>query len=116
MITGTKSKDPDDCRGGILADDMGLGKTLTALSAVVASLEKAAKYAAEWRQGGQRPGTSSSWTTSLATVVVVPSERMSYDVLAPLDEADIMAVLLNTWAREIDQWVIHSREQTAELS
>lgn len=37
IITGAKSPEPVDVRGGILADDMGVGKTLSMIASIVTS-------------------------------------------------------------------------------
>lgn len=76
-ITGAKSKNAKDFKGGILADDMGLGKTFTTLAAIVSTLDRASEFAAR----SKTPAIASR-----ATLVVVPSE-----------------LLLNTWANEIER-------------
>ncbi|PYH69626.1 DEAD/DEAH box helicase [Aspergillus vadensis CBS 113365] len=65
IITGTRSREPVDIRGGILADDMGVGKTLSMIASIVTSppsdittLEKPA---------------DSNFIFAKSTLVVVPS-------------------------------------------
>lgn len=65
IITGMRSREPVDIRGGILADDMGVGKTLSMIASIVTSppsdittLEKPA---------------DSSLIFAKSTLVVVPS-------------------------------------------
>ncbi|KAH9437555.1 hypothetical protein MCOR02_001211 [Pyricularia oryzae] len=76
-ITGAKSRNAKDFKGGILADDMGLGKTFTTLAAIVSTLDRASEFAVR---------SKTSAIASRATLVVVPSE-----------------LLLNTWANEIER-------------
>jgi len=62
--------------GGILADEMGMGKSLSMLALITKTLESADLWA-----HGQNKDISESQTTqkrSRATLVIVPSARMSH--------------------------------------
>ncbi|PWY84198.1 hypothetical protein BO83DRAFT_395201 [Aspergillus eucalypticola CBS 122712] len=64
-ITGTRSPEPVDIRGGILADDMGVGKTLSMIASIVSSPPSDITTL-------EKPADSSS-TFAKSTLVVVPS-------------------------------------------
>ncbi|KAG8533004.1 uncharacterized protein KY384_001786 [Bacidia gigantensis] len=70
VITGAKSREPQDTCGGILADDMGLGKTLMMLSAIAGSQIQAFNYA---KSLTSPPGASSDPVIAAkSTLLVVP--------------------------------------------
>ncbi|KAH8662435.1 SNF2 family N-terminal domain-containing protein [Xylariales sp. PMI_506] len=85
IITGTISKEAEDCLGGILADDMGLGKTLSMLAAIVHTIDLANIF-----------HNSDTTTTNVndeirnvkGTLIVVPSE-----------------LLMDTWTNEIGRHI-----------
>ncbi|KAI3572908.1 DNA repair and recombination protein RAD5C [Fusarium oxysporum f. sp. albedinis] len=87
IITGAKSRLPEEVLGGILADDMGLGKSLSMLSAIFNTMDRAQDYVTN------APGTERLSTKSRATVIIVPSER----------EYSHCPILLKTWSREIER-------------
>ena len=71
IITGSKSRDPQDTYGGVLADDMGLGKSLVMLSAIAGSLDPALTYAKALTSA---PGsTDDPVIAAKSTLLVVPS-------------------------------------------
>lgn len=71
LITGAKSRDPQDFYGGVLADDMGLGKSLIMLSAIAGSLDPALTYAKTLTSA---PGsTDDPVIAAKSTLLVVPS-------------------------------------------
>ena len=78
IITGAKSRDPQDTCGGILADDMGLGKSLMMLSAIAGSIAQAFDYA---KSLTSLPGISSDpIIAARSTLLVVPSTRKSQTI------------------------------------
>ncbi|KAK4196327.1 SNF2 family N-terminal domain-containing protein [Triangularia verruculosa] len=71
IITGARSKQPRDVRGGIIADDMGLGKTLVVLSTIAGSTDRAKSFSAQGQSHLQKGPVAV--VTSRATLVICPS-------------------------------------------
>ncbi|KFA52196.1 hypothetical protein S40293_00600 [Stachybotrys chartarum IBT 40293] len=81
-ITGGKSLEPEDIRGGILADGMGLGKTLTMIASIVGSLARAERFP----NSQNLSGSNETLIPIKSTLVVVPS-----------------VLLLDGWIEEINK-------------
>ncbi len=81
LITGYRTQDsPKETIGGILADDMGLGKTLTVISTIIRTAGPADCFARQGRLSTDVSvdnSTNSGLTFSKATLVIVPSPRMT---------------------------------------
>ncbi|KAK9422049.1 hypothetical protein SUNI508_05057 [Seiridium unicorne] len=89
-ITGSKSPNPIDALGGILADDMGLGKTLSMIASIATSLARARDHVAT----GRTNLSNRNLTPTPATLVVVPS-----------------ALILDGWVDEINKHVAPNKIQ-----
>ncbi|KAK0669910.1 SNF2 family N-terminal domain-containing protein [Cercophora samala] len=73
IITGGRSKEPRDVKGGIIADDMGLGKTLVVLSTIAGSMSRANAFLSAARN--EAPGSATS-VASRSTLVICPSSLL----------------------------------------
>jgi len=96
--------------GGILADIMGLGKTLTMISAIVASLDEAANFAAAADREDNSQMELPQGHKSRATLVVVTSIRMSHVFLTVTSSAATKHRILTTCSSRrltelIDVWI-----------
>ncbi|KAM0813694.1 hypothetical protein AB5N19_13693 [Seiridium cardinale] len=89
-ITGSKSPNPIDALGGILADDMGLGKTLSMIASIATSLARARDHVAT----GRTNVSNRNLIPTPATLVVVPS-----------------ALILDGWVDEIQKHVAPNKIQ-----
>ncbi|KAI0155130.1 hypothetical protein GGR57DRAFT_464212 [Xylariaceae sp. FL1272] len=88
VIDGSKSKEPEDMLGGILADGMGLGKTLTMLACVVATLPQANQF--ESGICADRLDSGPPLMRSSSTLVILPS-----------------ILLLESWVDELEKHVVN---------
>ncbi|KAK2470510.1 hypothetical protein H9L39_18127 [Fusarium oxysporum f. sp. albedinis] len=70
IITGAKSRLPEEVLGGILADDMGLGKSLSMLSAIFNTMDRAQDYV-----------TNAPGTERLSTNTVMAERRRGISIL-----------------------------------
>lgn len=75
IITGSRSPEPVEAQGGIIADDMGLGKTLVTISSIASSLDRATAFASE---NVKSPDDSFSLTRSKATLILAPSSCKTF--------------------------------------